>query len=263
MKEINSEKIAQYLSFAHFLADEARKITTAYFRQPLDIISKEDTSPVTVADRETEAKLRELIMAHYPDHTIIGEEWGTNARASSWQWIIDPIDGTKSFISGFPVYCTLIALMYKNITVVSVIDMPQLNERFSAQLHGDAHFNGKKIVCKKNTDITKAICYSTDPSMFTAIQMQRIQQLQQRIGLQRYSGDGYLYAMLAAGWIDLVVEADMKPYDYLPLVRIVEQAGGVITDWAGHPLTMQSNGEILAAANLELHQQALKLLSAS
>lgn len=262
LSNLSPQTALEYLDFAHELADAARLITTRYFRQPLAVLAKADASPVTIADRETEEKLRTMITVRYPSHAIIGEELGSSGD-SPWHWILDPIDGTKSFVSGFPVYCTLIALMYEDTVIASVIDMPKLNERFSAHLFAKTTLNGAAISCSQKSDMADVLCYSTTPSMFTARQTQQVAQLRHKIRQHGYMGDGYLYGMLAAGWIDMVIEADMKPHDYLPLVRIVEQAGGIITDWHGAPLTQHSNGEILASANEVLHQQALLILANS
>lgn len=247
---------AEYLAFAAILCDKARTITGKYFRQKIDIKDKYDNSPVTVADRQTEARLREMIAQKYPGHGIIGEEYG-NSGASDLQWVIDPIDGTRSFISGFPIYCTLIALLYQEEVVFSIIDMPQLNERFSAAHDQKTQLNGVLIHTSTQTELKNATVFSTDPGMFNPTQFAQRQALTGMCKLERWSGDGYLYAMLAAGWIDLVIEADLKPYDFLPLQRIVEQAGGVISDWQGNPLTRYSKGEVLACANRSLQQQAL------
>ncbi len=251
-----------FLRFAEQLADRARETTLHYFRQPLTIDSKADASPVTIADRQTEATLREMISARYPDHAILGEEHGISGD-SDWQWILDPIDGTKSFISGFPIYCTLIALLYQGRPILCLIDMPVLKERFIATAEGDSQLNGQPIHTRQTSELTHAICYSTDPIMFSHTQQNRLEPLRQQLAMQRFTGDGYLYGMLAAGWIDLVIEADMKPYDFLPLVLVVERAGGVITDWEGQPLTLASDGNILAAATPALHQAALRQLQIS
>lgn len=250
----------EYLAFASTLCDKARTITGKYFRQLIDVKDKNDNTPVTVADQETEMILRKMITSAYPEHAIIGEEYG-NSGKSALQWVIDPIDGTRSFISGFPIYCTLIALLYQDEVLLSIIDMPQLNERFTAAHDKNTNLNGKPIHTSKQTNLKKATVFSTDPGMFTPEQFAQRQALTRLCKLERWSGDGYLYAMLAAGWIDLVIEADLKPYDFLPLQRIVEQAGGVISDWQGKPLTRHSNGEVLACANRILQEQALAQLN--
>lgn len=249
----------EFLRFANQLADHARTITLRYFRQPIEVIAKNDASPVTIADRECEAALRQSIHETYPEHAIIGEEHGISGN-SDYQWILDPIDGTKSFISGFPIYCTLIALLYRGKPIVSIIDMPALNERFTAAYDQNTTLNGIPIHTNTQTALCEATCYTTSPDMFTAEQSLKVNQLRNHIRLQRFTGDGYCYAMLAAGWIELVVEADMKVYDFLPLILIIEKAGGIITDWQGNPLTLNSHGDILAAASEALHRAALEKL---
>lgn len=250
----------QLTTFAHTLCDEAAVITQRHFRRPLTIDHKSDASPVTIADRDCEAHLRERIRTRYPDHAILGEEFGASGD-SEWQWIIDPIDGTRSFISGFPTYATLIALLHHQQPVLNIINMPALGERFTATTEQTSQFNGQPIHTSTTTELAQARLQSTDPHMFTPEQWARRQQLIPHVALERFNGDGYLYAMLAAGWIDLVVEADLKAHDFLPVMLLVQQAGGIISDWSGQALTPQSNGEILAAATPALHQAALAKLA--
>lgn len=250
--------LPEYIAFAEQLADEARAISLAYFRHPLATQWKSDASPVTQADQETEAHLRALIAARYPDHAILGEELGEQGD-SPWRWIIDPIDGTRSYMSGHPLFATLIALYHHDQAVLNLIDMPALNERFIASREQATTFNGQPVHTRAQP-LEQAIVYSSDPGMFSAAQYATREQLAKHCALSRYGGDAYQYAMLAAGWIDIVIEADMKAHDFMPLVLIVEQAGGIISDWQGAPLTRHSKGEILACATPELHAQALAAL---
>ncbi|MDO4776534.1 MAG: inositol monophosphatase family protein [Cardiobacteriaceae bacterium] len=250
----------EFAAFAEQLADEARRITLAHFRKPLAHEWKADASPVTLADRETERHLRALIRARYPEHAILGEEEGASGD-SPWRWIIDPIDGTRSFMAGHPIYAVLIALCYEGIPLVNIIDMPALGERFAATHDTQTTFNGN-AVHTRDVPLADALLYSSSPDMFNAAQFARREALARHCAQSRYGGDAYLYAMLAAGWIDLVIEADMKAHDFMPLVLIVEQAGGIISDWQGNPLHPDSSGEILAAATPSLHAQALALLNA-
>lgn len=162
-------------------------------------------------------------------------------------------------MAGFPVYATLIALCHGETPLVNIIDMPALNERFAASAGMPATFNGQTIRTR-NLPLKEALIYSSAPDMFTRGQFARRENLARQCAQSRYGGDAYLYGMLAAGWIDIVIEADMKAHDFMPLVLVVEQAGGVISDWRGKPLTTASNGEILACATRELHAQALAAL---
>ncbi len=250
------------LDFAQQLADSAREITLTYFRQPVDIEKKQDGSPVTIVDKKTERRLRQLIERYFPEHGIIGEEQAAKQTDSEFEWIIDPIDGTKSFLSGYPLYGTLIAVLQEGEPVVSVIDMPALDERFFAckDLPTQCTQSGvtKTVTTKPDCQLSQAICYSTDYTMFSKVEHQQLTLLRKSVSMLRYNGDCYLYAMLASGWIDLVVEADLKVYDFLPLCLIVEQAGGVITDWQGQKLDKNSIGQVIAASNQRLHQIALE-----
>lgn len=251
--------LPEHIAFAHALADAAGSISLSYFRHPLDTQWKKDASPVTLADVETEAHLRAMIAARYPDHAVLGEEAGMSGD-SPWRWIIDPIDGTRSFMAGFPVYATLIALCYEEIPLIGIIDMPALGERFAAAADVQTTLNGKPVRTRA-LPLEQALLYSSAPDMFGAGQFARREKVAQACAQSRYGGDAYLYGMLAAGWIDMVIEADMKAHDFMPLVPIVEQAGGIISDWQGNPLHTGSGGEILACANRALHQQALALLN--
>lgn len=252
------------LAFAHQLADEAAKITRAYFRQPIEVENKADSSPVTLADKATETRLRCLIRHRYPDHGIIGEEQENFATAGAFEWVIDPIDGTRSFITGYPLYGTLIALLKAGQPVLSIIDMPILGERFFATANTPTCYTKqgetKQLVTSNCQQLDKANLFSTDYGMFTNKENQQLKALRQAVAMVRYNGDCYLYAMLAAGWIDIVVESDLKVYDFMPLQLIIQQAGGVITDWHGRPLTKNSQGQVLACANTDLLDNALRKL---
>lgn len=247
------------IAFAHQLADEARRITLAYFRTSMNTQWKSDHSPVTLADRETESQLRAMIARRFPDHAVLGEEEGASGD-SPWRWVIDPIDGTRSFMAGFPVFAVLIALYYEDRPLLNLIDMPALNERFFASAGTQTLLN-QSPVRTRSLPLAQALLYSSSPDMFGKAQFARRETVAQHCAQSRYGGDAYLYGMLAAGWIDMVIEADMKAHDFMPLILIVEQAGGVISDWQGNPLHLGSNGEILASANARLHEQALALLN--
>lgn len=249
------------LAFANQMADAARITTLRYFRQPLSVEHKADTSPVTAADRTTEWRLRELIQNRYPDHGLYGEEYGSDLRAGRYRWIIDPIDGTKSFISGMPTFGTLLALLDEQRPLLGVIDMPALNERWCGAAGQPSTFQNRACQCRHCPDLARATLFATSPDMFTASDYDRFDTLSKRVGLRRFGGDCYAYGLLAAGFIDLVVEADLKPYDYMALVPVIEGAGGVITDWQGAPLGLDSDGRVLAAAHAQLHAEALFLLA--
>lgn len=256
---------AELLVFAHQLADTAKSITLTYFRQPLDVHRKGDGSPVTLADQTTEKALRACIEQNYPSHGIIGEEQAAKNTQSEFEWIIDPIDGTKNFIAGLPLYGTLICLLQTGKPILSIIDIPAQNERWAASQETCTVYqkNGQQTntQSKNNQQLEQAILCSTDYNMFNKAENEQVTPLRQAVAQIRYNGDCYLYAMLASGWIDIVLDSDLKIYDFLPLIPIIEQAGGVITDWQGKPLHKDSTGQVLASANSALHQAALHKLS--
>ncbi len=264
VKVENNKNYIEYLEFAEFLADKARQVTLSYFRKNLMSESKSDNSPVTIADKETEQLLRDLISRKYPKHSILGEEQEEKITESDFNWILDPIDGTKNFIAGVPLYGTLIALLHKEEPILSIIDAPALDERWVAVLGGKTKYKNidetQIVETKTNISISNSILCSTDYSMFTEAEHNQANKLREKVNIIRYNGDCYLYGMLASGLIDIVLEADLKAYDFLPLIRIVEQAGGVITDWQGNKLTKTSS-QVIACANKELHQKSIKLLN--
>ncbi|NKN38859.1 histidinol-phosphatase [Agrobacterium sp. a22-2] len=248
-----------YLAFANEMADTVGPLARSYFRTPLDIISKLDESPVTVADRTIELKLRELITARFPEHGIIGEEMGPKA-GDDLTWVVDPIDGTKSFITGFPLFGTLIALVHRDRPFCGLIDIPATGERWAA-LPGATQFNGKQSRTSGCEALQDARFYTTSPDMFTGAQKEPFERLSRAAKIRRFGGDCYIYGLLASGHIDLILETGLSLYDYMALVPVVIGAGGCITDWDGKELTLHSKGGVLASATAELHRQALETLN--
>ncbi|OXC73307.1 inositol monophosphatase family protein [Caballeronia sordidicola] len=247
-----------YRQFASSTLDETGPIGMRYFRQPIDIAQKADASPVTVADIEIEAMIRDRIARTYPSHGILGEEQGSVNLSAELCWVIDPIDGTKSFISGIPLWGTLLALLKDAQPVFGIIDVPALDERYVATLGRQTERNGDVIRTSHCDDLRKCNLFATSPDMFSITEFQVFDSLSRQARFRRYGGDCYNYAMLAAGNIDAVVEAGLKPYDYLPVVPIVNGAGGLMTDWNGNPLTPSSDGRVIAAATPALHRALLE-----
>lgn len=241
-------------------ADIAREITARHFRTRLTVDSKQDLSPVTIADRETEEAIRALIQSRHPDHGIFGEEGGNQILDQHWHWIIDPIDGTRSFASGRPTFGTLIALMDARKPALGLIDQGILDERWVGVSGSGTTLNGKPCTTRRETRIGDCSIFATSPDMFDDEAMDRFRGLADRCQYLVWGGDCYSYGLLAAGYTDIVCEADLYPYDYLPLVPVVEGAGGVITDWDGNALSLDSGDRVLATANEELHHRALALL---
>jgi len=248
------------LRTAHALADAAAAQSMAHFRQPLDIITKADESPVTLADRAAEQAMRDILAQALPQDGIYGEEHGQQNLDAARVWVLDPIDGTRSFITGSPLWGTLIGALEGGRVVLGVVDMPVLGERWLGQ-DGVAMRNGQPVRVRDCTQLADARIFTTSPDIFSAADWAAFDRLSRQCAMRRFGGDCYSYAQLAGGSIDLVVEAGLQPYDYLGPAGLVEAAGGVITDWAGQPLGLHSDGRVVAAATPELHRQALAALA--
>lgn len=240
--------------FAGKLADAAGEVILKYFRRPIEIDDKEDTSPVTAADRGSELVMREMIKKEYPACGIVGEEYGIENENAEFVWVLDPIDGTKSFITGKPVFGTLIALLHHGKPVMGVINQPYTKERWIGAAGRKSTFNGKEISVRRCTALDRAMMYSSGGALMFRDKedLRRFTALTERVKLTRYSSDCYAYGLLAMGCIDIVCEADMKLYDYAALVPVVEGAGGVMSDWNGRPLDAASDGHVLALGDVSL-----------
>lgn len=246
---------AEALAFAAELADAARPIALRYFRTPLDVDSKADESPVTIADRTIEAEMRRMIEARYPKHGIYGEEFGVRA-GNGLTWVLDPIDGTRSFITGLPLFGTLIALASDDRPFVGLIDIPATGERWTGSPLG-ADFAGRPAATSPRTQLSDARLYATSPELFDGKALGAFQHVAQKALMRRYGGDCYSYGLLASGHCDLVMETGLQPYDFMALVPVIEAAGGVITDWAGGELSIGSAGDVLACSTPALHAEVL------
>lgn len=264
MTDPNDE--AEFAAFAAELADAAAQAIMPHFRTPLDVTDKQELgldvrySPVTIADRAAEGAMRALIAARYPEHGIIGEEFGVQNETARHVWILDPIDGTKAFISGLPVWGTLIGLIEDGRPVLGLMHQPYTRETFLGLAGGTATLNGTPIAAGGCTRLAEARVFSTDVSMFeTPAELAVNAQLTAMARLRRYGGDCYGFAMLAAGHIDAMVENGLQPYDILPLIPLIEAAGGVVTSWdGGRP---DDGGRIVAAATRELHAEVMDVLA--
>ena len=248
------------LATALAVSEAARPVPLGYFRKPLEVIAKADESPVTVADRETERVMREVLAARVPEHGIFGEEHGRERLDHRFVWVLDPIDGTKSFITGMPLFNNLIALLDDGVPVLGVVDTPAIGERYHAARGGGAWFNGAPIRTSGCASLARAAVYRAGHAPSDPAMAARFDRFAGQGRVNRYGYDAYVYALLAAGHLDLMIETDLEPYDYLALVTLIEEAGGRITDWAGAPLGLDSKGDVLAAASPDLHAEALALL---
>lgn len=252
----------EFEGLAHRLADCAGEIQRRYFRTPVSVETKDDASPVTIADREAEAAMRELIAASYPEHGILGEEYGTERADAEFVWVLDPIDGTKSFITGRPLFGTLIALAHQGQPVLGMIDQSILRERWVGVAGIGSAWNGRPIRVRDCPRIDDAVLFATSPTMFRAgPENDGFARVQRRVRLPMYGGDCYAYGLLAMGFADLVVEASLQPYDFMALVPVIQGAGGVVSDWQGRPLQIGSAGQVVAAGDRRVHTEARQLLA--
>jgi len=250
-------------AFFDLLAEAARKQTLPRFRVGADVVNKEagGFDPVTEGDRAAEIAIRTLIEEHFPDHGILGEEHGSVGLDREYVWVIDPIDGTRAFISGVPVWGTLIGLYRNGEAVMGLIDQPFTGERYFADgaVSRYAGPDGGKVLSTRPCErLSDAILFTTSPHLFTEGRKARFEAVQDQVRLFRYGCDCYAYALLAAGHIDLVVECGLKPYDVGGLIPVIEQAGGVITTWDGGPA--ENGGEIIAAGSRKVYEEAMALL---
>ena len=251
----------RYVRLAGKLADAAGAIIRRYFRTGIEVIGKEDASPVTVADRKAESSMRRLIRRAFPDHGIVGEEYGPDRADAEHVWVLDPIDGTKSFISGMPLFGTLVALLRCGKPILGVIDQPVLRERWVGAAGRPTTFRGRRIATRLCASLGDATLYSTSPSMFAGRDAKAHARLGRAVKLVRFGGDCYAYGQVASGHIDIVVEATLKPYDYLAQVPVIGGAGGIITDWQGKPLGLGSDGRVCACGDRRLHKSVLRKLA--
>jgi inositol-phosphate phosphatase/L-galactose 1-phosphate phosphatase/histidinol-phosphatase len=256
-----ASKADELVAFAHHLAELARAEIRPHFRTGFDVISKADASPVTIADRNAEAAMRKAIEAQYPDHGIFGEEFGPVRTDAAWQWILDPIDGTKSFVAGLPIFGTLIALTFENRPVLGVIDQPIMADRWIGAAGRPTEFNGKSARTNAQRGLSDAVLMTTYVDSFSEAALAAFTKLRKACRINRMSGDCIAYAMLASGFADIAMDGRMQPYDYAALVPVITGAGGVITDWEGQPLDMRGRSRALAAANPALHRAAMDYLS--
>jgi myo-inositol-1(or 4)-monophosphatase len=257
--------VIDFSAFINRLATTSGETILPFFRTSLSVEDKsttQDFDPVTEADRAAEAVMRRLIKGNFPQHGIVGEEFGNEREDAEFVWVLDPIDGTKSFIAGFPIWGTLIALLHKGTPVYGMMHQPFIGERFSGD-SGSANYRGpsgeRKLAVRRCASLQEATSYTTSPQLMNAADRTAFGRVEQAVRLTRYGGDCYSYCMLAAGHLDLVIETELKPYDIAALIPIIAGAGGVVTNWEGEPA--QNGGRIIAAGDARVHEAALKLLT--
>lgn len=250
-----------YVELAITLADAARPIVKGYFRADANLQLKADQSPVTAADTEAEDAMRALIEAACPDHGILGEEGEDRNPGADYVWVLDPIDGTKSFATGRASFGTLIGLAYQGKPVLGIIDQAILDERWLG-FDGQTTFNGTPAKTRDCASIDAAWLYSTSPYLFEGGDAAAFSALSQAVLHPLFGTDCYGYGLLASGYCDIVCEAMLNPWDFCALAPVVEGAGGGFTDWAGQPITLASDGRVLATGDGNIHAAALNILSA-
>lgn len=262
-----SPSFASLLAFAHELSDVSGGIIRPYFRKPLAVANKAGKGafdPVTEADRAAERAIRRAVEARWPDHGVIGEELGALRANARFRWVVDPIDGTRAFITGAPLWGTLIGLLDGEEVRLGLMDQPFTGERFWSGARASYMRAGaskaRRLRTRACARLSEAILSTTHPDLFAAgAETDAFARLKARVRMTRYGGDCYAYCLLAAGHIDLVVEAGLKPYDVVALIPIIERAGGRITGWDDGPAS--AGGRVIAAGDARLHAAALDVLA--
>jgi len=256
-------------SLFHTLCDLAAAQTLPRFRSSTEVVNKLDEGfdPVTEGDRAAEQAIRNMLEERVPDHGIIGEEFGSVRKDAAYQWIIDPIDGTRAFISGLPVWGTLIGLYKDGVPFAGVMDQPFTKERFIALPDGDGTLKSHlwrgadeplRLATRKTETLGQAILMTTSPRIFFEGETARYDRFEQQVKLARYGCDCYAYAMVAAGQVDIVVESGLNAYDIAALIPVIEGAGGVVSNWQGG--SAAEGGQVLACSNKAIQQQAIEAL---
>ena len=251
-----------FIEFAHLLADAAGEIVRPAARSRRVVHRKADASPVTVTDRAVEMRLREMIACRYPDHGVIGEEFGDDRRDAEHVWVLDPIDGTTAFIAGLPVFGTLIGLARGGRPVLGIVDQPATRERWVG-IDGDGtRRNGQRVHTDACHRLSDALVCTTSPEYYEDEDARAHRRIVSGSRWVVYGGNCHAFAQVASGFVDVALEAKAGIYDYCALVPVVENAGGVMTGWRGEPLTLQPTpgGRILASGNRTVHEAAMACL---
>jgi histidinol phosphatase-like enzyme (inositol monophosphatase family) len=245
------------LALASRLADAAGAAIRPYFRAEFGLETKSDATPVTLADRAAEAAIRTILEAERPEEGIIGEEFGATRETASRVWVLDPIDGTRSFVGGRPIFGTLISLVEDGVPIVGLIDQPISGERWVGAVGQRTLFNGSPASTRRCATLAQAVQATTSPAAFSEDRFRAFNRLIPATRDTLYGGDCYNYGLVAIGQIDLVVESGLKLHDFAALVPVVEGAGGVMCDWEGQPLTSSSDGHVIACGDAALLPEIL------
>ena len=253
--------LQEYLNFANKLADEAGIISMEYFRTSLDIENKSDESPVTNADKNTELKLRSMIEKEYPDHGILGEEFDSINPDAEFIWVIDPIDGTKSYLAGHKDFGNLISLTQNKKPIIGIINCPAHDERWVGTKNQHSTINKQSSKTSSVTKIEDAYFFSSGLYFDEPHLRNAVDKIKHKVKYYRYGGDCYMYGMVASGLIDFVIEDTLGVHDYMALVNVIEGSGGKVTDKFGNEITTDSRGSCIASANEKLHSELISLIN--
>lgn len=264
-------KPVDFASFIESLAVVSGEAILPFFRSSIHAVDKSSGGvfdPVTEADRAAETAMRRIIKQSFPQHGIVGEEFGSENEDAEYVWVIDPIDGTKSFISGVPVWGTLIGLKHNGVPCYGMMHQPFTREKFFGDgaaagwrwLDPKGQAVSRKLHVRECPSVEQATLMTTHPDLLVPGTRKAFHEVEKRVRLSRYGCDCYAYCMLAAGQIDLVIESGLNAYDIVALIPIIEGAGGVVTTWTGEPAA--AGGAIIAAGNASLHRQAMDILNA-
>ena len=256
-----SLKKSQLLNFANSFANQSREILKKKYFKNFKIEQKIDGSLVTDIDKKIELLFRKKLKKIFPDHGIVGEEFGSDRLENEYVWIIDPLDGTHSFISGKPLFGTLISCTKNKIPLIGVIDIPILNQRWHGGIGLGVRMNDKTCKYKKkNQKLNESIVSSTSPLMFDEKHMSKIKKIYKKFRFPIFGTDCYSYGLLLSGKIDLIIEANMKPWDYMAQVALFDELGTSITDWNGKKLNIHSEGKVVASYERNHHKKILSFL---
>lgn len=250
----------QFIPFAEQLANISGEIIRRYFRQQVALKEKADMSPVTAADEETERNMRALIHTTFPQHGILGEEFGAQNEDAEYVWVLDPIDGTKSFMIGRPIFGTLIGLVHKGVPVLGIIDQPILGERWVGVKGFATNFNYNPVRARACKALDRAVVCTTSPYLFEGTDRERFERVREATQYTILGGDCYSYGLLANGLLDIIIETGLKAHDYCALVPVLKGAGATVTDWQGRDVLLGGDGRLAVAGDAKTHAKLLKLL---
>lgn len=258
---MGGETVAELRAFAEELAATARELVREALASAPTVEIKPDRSLVTALDKGVEERLRTMISGRYPAHGIVGEEWGSERSGAEHVWILDPIDGTGPYVAGIPVFGTLIGLVRGGRPLVGVADFAATAERWVGAAGEPSTHDGRRLHCRRGLPLAAAMLSTSSPDFYDDAGWRAFRRLRERVSWAVYGGSCYAYARLASGRIDLAVDSAMDVVDILPLVPIIEGAGGLVTDWQGRALDLDWKGSLLAAGDPALHAEALAILA--